>query len=109
MLKYITILIVASVTACGPQMANPFTREHQTRAEETFDVTTMNASLEQILQWHQTNQTEISASLDPGQDRAAVLAEFADLPCQPTEKLLHLWAWHNGAEAVADPFIWYHC
>jgi hypothetical protein len=89
-------------------MANPFTDEHQTKAEETSSATAMNTSLEQILQWHQTNQTEIPAALNPGKDRAAVLAAFAELPCQPTEELLQLWAWHNGAEAVATPFIWYH-
>lgn len=108
MLKYVLILILVGLSACGTQIASPFMNEHQARAEETFNASDMNASLEQILLWHQTNQTEISAVLNPGKDRMAILAEFADLPCQPTEELIQLWAWHNGTEAVVSPFIWYH-
>jgi cell wall assembly regulator SMI1 len=107
-LKYVLILTLVSLSACGAQLTSPFRGEHQIKAEETFNDADMIASLEQILLWHQTNQTELAPALNPGKARSAILEEFADLPCQPTEELIQLWAWHNGTRAVATPFIWYH-
>ena len=108
MLKYGFILIVVGLSACGVQMANPFIAEHQTKALENFNASEMIASLEAIERWHQTNQTELVSALNPGKDRSAILEAFSDLPCQPTEELIQLWGWHNGTQAVATPFIWYH-
>lgn len=108
MSKYILILILAGLGACGPQLASPFREEHQAKAVETFNASNMITSLEQILQWHQTNQTGLPAAINPGKDRATIYEEFAALPCQPTEELLQLWSWHNGTRDVATPFIWYH-
>ena len=102
------MLIVVSLSACNIHITNPITDEHRTRAEETFKPTTLTSSLEQILLWHQTNQTYIVPALNPGIDEAAIQQKFADLPCQPTEELIELWAWHNGTDDVAHPFIWYH-
>jgi len=96
------------LSACSPQVASPFRAEHRISAEETFNAADMTASLETILQWHQANQTEIPAALNPGLERAGIMEEFADLPCQPTEELIRLWTWHNGSKDVLTPFIWYH-
>ena len=108
MLKYVLILILVGLSACGPQLASPFKDDHRVKAEEAFNAANMIVSLEQILMWHQTNQTEIPAALNSGKNRADILEEFADLPCLPTEELLQLWAWHNGTDKVFSPFIWYH-
>lgn len=108
LLSYVLIVIVLGSTACRPQAVSPFNDEHRAKAEETFEAADMIASLDQILAWHQTHQTDIPAALNPGQDRAAILEAFAELPCQPTEELLQLWEWHNGTQPVHSPFIWYH-
>jgi len=108
MLKYLLILILAGLSACGAQLANPFGDQQQAKALETFNASGMMTSLEQIVRWHQTNQTGLSTALNPGKDRAAIQEDFAALPCQPTEELLQLWAWHNGTRDTTTPFIWYH-
>ena len=107
-LKYGLMLIVLSLSACNGQISNPITSEHRARAEETFNATTFTTSLEQILLWHQTNNTEVVSALNPGIDEAALREKFADLSCRPPEELIELWAWHNGVNDSAHPFIWYH-
>ena len=106
--KYVPILILIGLSACNPQIESPFRDEHRVKAEEIFNPTGMTVSLENILLWHQTVQTEIPAALNPGKTRDGIMEAFADLPCQPTEELIHLWMWHNGTKDVLTPFIWYH-
>ena len=89
-------------------MASPFTEGQREKAEAIFDASVLSTSLEQILAWHQVNQTEIPDALNPGGNRASILTAFSDLPCQPTEELIQLWEWHNGTQDTPVPFIWYH-
>lgn len=93
----------------GRWLDTPFSDEHRTVAETAYHRATLITALEQILQWHQTNDTQIPKALNSGQDKAAIKAALADLPCQPPEELLELWAWHDGTAGQEYlPFIWYH-
>ena len=102
------LLILLGLSSCGGLVESPFTEVQRVKAEEIFDAFAMAASLEQILTWHQTNQTEIPDALNPGIDRASILTAFSNLPCQPTEESIQLWTWHNGTQYSSVPFIWYH-
>ena len=106
--RYALLLIILGVSSCRGLVESPFTDTHRARAEDVFDDTVLSTSLAQILAWHQMNRTEIPDALNPGIDRASILAAFSDLHCQPTEELIQLWTWHNGTQYSPVPLIWYH-
>ena len=72
MLKYVLILFLVTLSACSPQISSPFLNQYRSKAEETFNNDNMVSSLDQILMWHQTNQTEIPAAVNPGKERTAI-------------------------------------
>ena len=102
------ILLLVSLSACGQSLNDPFTETEQAKANEDYTPSDMMTALDQILLWHQTNQTGLDALLNPGTEATAIDDEFSELPCQPTEELIQLWTWRNGTQAASTPFIWYH-
>ena len=109
LLKAILILLgLAALSACVPLLDSPFSPAHWAAAGESAGSLDIAGALDRIRSWHAANGTEIPAILNPGAERETVLAIFEGLPCQPTEELLDLWAWQDGAGETFVPFIWYH-
>ena len=102
------LLVIFGLNSCSSLVKSPFTDIQRIKAAEVFDESELLASLEQILEWHQTNQTDVPAALNPGIERASILDAFSEFPCQPTEELIRLWEWRNGTQSTPVPFIWYH-
>lgn len=102
------LFILLGLNSCRGLVESPFTEAQRSQAEEAFDESALVDSLERILAWHQTNQTEIPGALNPGKERESILAAFSELPCKPTKELIKLWEWHDGTQYSPVPFIWYH-
>jgi len=99
--------LLAGLAACSRPLADPFPVGAGRQAEASFQDLDIAGALDRILAWHEANRTDIPAALKPGLPRQAALAAFEDMPCRPTEELLQLWAWHDGADQAEAPFIWY--
>ena len=105
---YALLLFSLALNYCDMLVQDPFTEEQRDKADAIYDEFALSIFLEQILEWHKTNQTEIPGVLNIGIDRLSIQDAFTDLGCQPTEELIQLWTWHNGTQYTSVPFIWYH-
>ncbi len=88
------------------QLATP---ENLNRSLHDHDLDLMTQSLEDIKAWHVENATGLAEELRPGLSVETINQAFsmATTDCVPTDELIALWSWHDGAVS-AVPTIWYH-
>ncbi len=110
------LLVVLVLSSCKfetdtsqREMVQLTTAEDLNRSLRDFDLDLLTQSLEDIKAWHVENATGLAEELRPGLSVETISQAFsaAATDCVPTDELIALWSWHDGAVS-AVPAIWYH-
>ncbi len=110
------LLVVLVLSSCKVEsdtsrreVAQLTTAENLNRSLRDFDRDLLTQSLEDIKAWHVENATGLAEELRPGLSVETISQAFsaANTDCVPTDELIALWSWHDGAVS-AVPTIWYH-
>lgn len=76
---------------------------------DPYDRERMNAALERVGGWMESENPVAYAALQDGQSGASVRARLAGDGCEAPQEVVDLMEWRDGMRADADvPFAWYH-
>ncbi|MBU6955941.1 hypothetical protein [Hahella sp. HN01] len=92
-----------------PQIVE-LTDDHRKIAITASDLSRVEELTIQILNYHKSQNTLVSRTLNPPIAKEEVRKLFSEFSCEPPEEIYRIWSIINGTSMTGsdDSFIWYH-